>query len=176
MPVLFDIGSCSPHVVHGAFQAGIEAIKWNLSFQAMWKILHDSCARRDVYKTANRTDSFPLPFCKTLWVEDKNVAARGIVVWPHMIEFIKYYQSLSQLKKPKNNKSYDLLVQSHTDRFMFAKWQFFHDIANILSEFLTKFQKFFILAEVMKAAATAYKLIKPDVFDKTSVYQYHQLN
>ena len=48
MPVLFDIGSCSPHVVHGAFQAGIEAIKWNLSFQAMWKILHDSCARREV--------------------------------------------------------------------------------------------------------------------------------
>ena len=105
-----------------------------------------------------------------------------------MIEFIKYYQSLSQSKRPKNNKSYDLLVQSHTDSLMFAKMQFFHDIANILSEFLTKFQKdnpvmpflsdlpeiilrrlmkFFILAEVIKAAATAYKLIKLDVFDKS---------
>ena len=31
MPVLFDIGSCSLHVVHGAFQVGIEATKWNLS-------------------------------------------------------------------------------------------------------------------------------------------------
>ena len=70
---------------------------------------------------------------------------------------------------------------------MFAKMGFFHDSANILSEFLTKFQtdnpvmpflsdllesilrrlmKFFILAEVIKAAATAYKLIKLDVFDK----------
>ena len=70
---------------------------------------------------------------------------------------------------------------------MFAKMQFFHDIANILSEFLTKFQtdnpvmpflsdllesilrrlmKFFILAEVIKAVATAYKLIKLDVCDK----------
>ena len=70
---------------------------------------------------------------------------------------------------------------------MFSKMQFVHDIANILSEFLTKFQtvnpailflsdllesvlrrliKFFILAEVIKAAATVYKLIKFDVFDK----------
>ena len=105
----------------------------------MWKILHDSCARRDVYKTVNRIDLSPLPFCKTRWVEDKNVAARGIAVWPYMIEFIKYCQSLSQSKRPKNNKSYDLLVQSHTDLLMFAKMHFFH-IANILSKFLIKHQ------------------------------------
>ena len=67
MPVLFDIGICSLHAVHGAFQVGVEATKWNVSkvFQAMRTILHDSCARRDVYKTVNRTDLFLLPFCKT---------------------------------------------------------------------------------------------------------------
>ena len=140
----------------------------------MYKISHDTCATRDVYKTVNQTDLFPLPFFKTHWIKDKNVAARGIAVWPSMIEFMKYYQSSSQ-SRPKNNKSYDLLVQSHTDCLMFAKMQFFHDIAIILSEFSTKFQtdnpvmpfhsdllesslrrliKFFILAEVIKAAAT----------------------
>ena len=72
-------------------------------------------------------------------------------------------------------------MQSHTDCLMFVKMQFFYDIRNILSEFLTKFQtdnpamlflsnllegilrrlmKSFILAEVLKAAATAYKLTK----------------
>ena len=30
----------------------------------MWKILRDSCARRDVYKIVNRTDLFPLPFVR----------------------------------------------------------------------------------------------------------------
>ena len=47
MPVLFDIGSCSLHVVHSAFQVGVEATKWNVSkvFQAMRTILHDSCAK-----------------------------------------------------------------------------------------------------------------------------------
>ena len=94
----------------------------------------------NVYKTVNRTDSFPLPFCTTRLVEDKNVTARGISVWQYISEFIKYYQSLSQSKRPKNNKSYDLLVQSHTDRLIIAKIQFFHDIANILRKFLTKFQ------------------------------------
>ena len=73
--------------------------------------------RRDLHKIVNQTDLFPLPFCKTHWVEDKNVAARGIAIWPYMIELTKYYRSLSQSKRPKNNKSYDLLVQSHTDRF-----------------------------------------------------------
>ena len=130
---------------------------------------------------------FPLPFCKNRRVEDKNVAVRGITVCPCMVEFIKYYQPLSQSKRPKDNKSYDLIVQSHTDCLMFAKIQFFHDIANILSESLTnfltdnpvipflsdllesilrRFMKFFILAEVIKSAATAYKLVKLDVFDK----------
>ena len=40
-----------------------------------------------------------------------------------MIEFIKYFLSLSHSKRPKDSKSYDLLVQSHTDRLMFAKIQ-----------------------------------------------------
>ena len=97
------------------------------------------CQKRCL-QTVNRTDLLPLPFCKNRWVEDKNVAARGIAVWPYRIEFIKYYHSLSQSKRPKDNKSYDLLVQSHTYRLMFAKLQFFHDVANILSEVLTKFQ------------------------------------
>ena len=30
----------------------------------MWKMLRDSCARRDVYKIVNRTDLFPLPFVR----------------------------------------------------------------------------------------------------------------
>ena len=31
-------------------------------------------------------------------------------------------------------------MQSHTDRLIFAKMHFFHDIADIMNNFLTKFQ------------------------------------
>ena len=108
MPVLFDIGSCSLHVVHSAFQVGVEATKWNVSkvFQAMRTILHDSCARRDVCKTVNRTDLFLLPFCKTRWVEDKNVAARGIAVWSYMTEFIKYYHTHDWIYKMIHDRTW----------------------------------------------------------------------
>ena len=72
IPVSFDIGSCSLHVVHSGFQVGVETTKWNLGkvFQAIWKILHNSSARRDIYKTAIRTDLLTLPFYETLWVQD----------------------------------------------------------------------------------------------------------
>ena len=98
IPVLFDIDSCSLHVVHGAFQ-----VEWNRSkvFLAMWKILHDSCARRDIYKTVNRIDLFPLPFCEACWVEDKNVAARGIAIKSYMIKFIKNYHLYHNRKGQK---------------------------------------------------------------------------
>ena len=189
MKSLMDVGSCGLHVIHGAFQVGVESTNWELNkiFQAMWKILHDSCARRDIYKTVNRTDLFPLPFCKTRWVEDEKVAVRGIEVWPCIVEFIKYFQSLTQSKRPKNNKSYDTLVRNYNDKLMLSKMQFFHDIARILREFLLYFQtdnpmmpfmsdvlekillrimKMFVLKEVLKEASTVYKLIKIDINDQ----------
>ena len=39
-------------------------------------------------------------------------------------------------------------------------------LSDLLESILRRLMKFFILAEVIKAAATAYKLIKLDVFDK----------
>ena len=39
-------------------------------------------------------------------------------------------------------------------------------LSDLLESILRRLMKFFILAEVIKAAGTAYKLIKLDVFDK----------
>ena len=57
--------------------------------------------RRDLYKIVNQTDLFPLPFCKTHWVEDKNVAARGIAIWPYMIELNKILPVFITVEKTK---------------------------------------------------------------------------
>ena len=45
MPVLLDVGSSRLQVVHGAFQAEVEATKWNQGkvFHAMLQLLLDSC-------------------------------------------------------------------------------------------------------------------------------------
>ena len=79
-------------------------------------------------------------FCQTRWVEDESVAPRAIDIWKFVASVIKHYESLSKSKRRKNNKSYDLLVKHMTDDLMLVKFQFFKDIASVLSFYLTKFQ------------------------------------
>ena len=67
-------------------------------------------AKRDLYINLNRSDNFCLMFCQMGWVEDESVASRAIDVWKFVVSVINHYESLSKSKRPKNNKSHDLLV------------------------------------------------------------------
>ena len=64
-PNIIDIGSCSLHVVHGAFKSGIEATNWYLKkiMKAMWKLFDDSPARRDIYVKICEVNEFPVRYC-----------------------------------------------------------------------------------------------------------------
>ena len=64
-PNIIDIGSCSIHVVHGAFKSSIEATNWDSKkiMKAMWKIFGDSLARRDIYIKICEVNEFPLRYC-----------------------------------------------------------------------------------------------------------------
>ena len=92
LPPFFEIGSCGLYVVHAAIKFGLIATNWRLDkvLHVIWKLLNDSPARRDAYKTVNRNNSFSLHFCKTLWVEDEPVTARVIDVWPNIVQLIKH--------------------------------------------------------------------------------------
>lgn len=59
-----NIGSCSQHIIHGALQTGTTSTKWNIDklLKAMYWILHDSPARRNIYMTEGETDVFPLRY------------------------------------------------------------------------------------------------------------------
>ena len=60
-----DIGSCSLHVVHGAFKSGTEATNWDLKkiMKDMWKIFDDSTARQYIYITICEVNEFPVRYC-----------------------------------------------------------------------------------------------------------------
>ena len=47
---LFEIGCCSLHVVHGAFQTGHKVVGWNMNnvFRSFYKLLHDSPAEERI--------------------------------------------------------------------------------------------------------------------------------
>lgn len=142
IPQIMDVGSCGLHIVHGAFQTGIKATEWQLDkvLMAMWKLFNDSPARRDIYIQLNQTAIFPLMFCKTRWVEYGPVASRAINVWKFVVTVIEYFQSMTKSRRPLNNKSYDILVKYHVDALMIVKFQFFYDVAIMLTPFLKQFQ------------------------------------
>ena len=65
LPKLINIGSCSLHIIHGAFQTGAEKSSWNLkkTLRGIWQILHDSPARREDYEAVTGSTTYPLSFC-----------------------------------------------------------------------------------------------------------------
>ena len=64
-------------------------------------------------------------------MEDQDVADRTVSVWESIVKLIKYWLSLSQSKRSRDDKSYDTLVKSHTDMLMTAKFHFFKQVASI---------------------------------------------
>ena len=75
-PDLIDIGSCSLHVVHGAFRTGVQKTKWGIDsiLQALYNLF---------------------PFSGTRWIEDKKVADRALEIWPNITKYVS-----ETLKKP----------------------------------------------------------------------------
>ena len=132
---LVNIGSCGLHVLHGALRTGLMETEWEISkvLHAMWKIFDGSPARRGNYIRESGCDIFPLHFCKTRWVEDEPVAARGIFV-----QVVKHWLSLSKSKRPCNNKLFNTLVKYHANQLI-SKLHFVKYIASIVKPFLLRF-------------------------------------
>ena len=102
---LINIGSCGLHVLHSALQTGIMKKDWEVSkvLHAMWKMFDKSPTRRDNYIRETGCDIVPLHLCKTLWVEDEHVAARGIQIWENIVQVVNYWRSLPRRKHLCNN-------------------------------------------------------------------------
>ena len=98
-PDLIDIGSCSLHVVHGAFRTGVQKTKWGIDsiLQALYNLFPNSPAKREDYTKITGSKVFPLPFSGTRWIEDKKVADRALEIWPNITKYVS-----ETLKKPKS--------------------------------------------------------------------------
>ena len=70
---LLNVGSCGLHVAHGAFCTGCQSTDWKIDsfLRALWYLFHDSPARREDFTAVTGSAVFPLKFCATRWVEDK---------------------------------------------------------------------------------------------------------
>ena len=64
---VIDIGSCSLHIVHGAFRAGAEQSEWELKkfLKEAFTVFHNSPACREDYESVTGSYSYPLSLCAT---------------------------------------------------------------------------------------------------------------
>ena len=150
---------------------------------AMFNLLNESTARREIFQTVTGSSKFSKQFCGIRWVEDEDVAVRGIEVWPDFVKLVKHYESQCKSKRP-DNKSYATLVDQHDNSFVPLRMQFFRDIARLLHKFLVQFQtdspmipflsnelekqltslmKIIVKRAVLISASTPYTLLKVDV-------------
>ena len=87
-----DVGSCSLHVVHGAFRTGMKQTGWGIDLLLkslyIYSHLHETPARREDYTKMTGSEVFPLQFCGHRWLEDKRVAERAVEMWPSLTTYI----------------------------------------------------------------------------------------
>ena len=123
---LINIGSCGLHIIHGAFQTGATTTCWNIkgTLKAIYKLLHDSPARRADYIIVTGSTLFPFSFCVARWVKDKKVADRAIEIWVNICKIIDVWQKLASSERPKCKK-YITVVTAGNDQLATAKLQFF---------------------------------------------------
>ena len=185
-PNLLDVGSCSLHVVHGAFRTGMKQTGWgiDLLLKSLYSHLHETPARREDYTKMIGSEVFPLQFCGHRWLEDKRVAERAVEMWPSLTTYITEI-----LKKPKSqvptSSSFSTVKSAVLNKLTTAKLEFFMSIVAAMRPYLQTFQsdgpllpfitseletllqtfmgKFIMKRAVLEGANNAYKIAKLNV-------------
>ena len=184
-PILLNVGSCSLHVVHGAFRNGIKQTNWeiDLLLRSLHSLFNETPARREDHTKITGSRVFPQQFCGHRWLEDKKVAERALEIWPNITVFIT-----ETLKKPKNqiptSASFATVRSAIQSHLTIAKLQFFISTAAIMKPYLQMFQSDapllpfvtselhallqtlmgkFVKREELEAANSPYKIAKLNV-------------
>ena len=189
-PNLLDMGSCSIHVVHGAFRTGMKQTGWgiDLLLKSLYSHLHETPARIEDYIKMTGSEVFPLQFCGHRWLEDKRVAERAVEMWPSLTTYITEI-----LKKPKSqvptSSSFSTFKSAVLNKLTTAKLEFFMSTAAAMRPYLQTFQSDgpllpfiafeletllqtlmgkFMKRAVLEGANSAYKIVRLNVLDSAT--------
>ena len=154
-PQLLDLGSCSLHVLHGAYGAGQSATHWNICqfLRACYKMFKDSPARRHDYLHINDLDIvhserassylFPLKYCSHRWLENLAVISRIIEVFDKLKAYVRSVQKRPYSQQPQIASFQTLKTNLERDSdatLCLAKLEFSKFVIDALEPFLRQFQ------------------------------------
>lgn len=86
---LLQIGSFGLYIVHGAFEAGVAASRWNIDefMKSLYWLFKDTPAKCEHFCPAVNNEKkplFPMEVCPTSWVENVPVTERAMTVIPQV--------------------------------------------------------------------------------------------
>ena len=142
MPKLLELGSCSLHIVHGAFATGASKTGWNIDrlLRSLFYLFDNAPARRQDFTDITKSSSFPKRFCSTRWVEDIPVAERALEIWLNIVKYVKETQKKKKSEIPSIH-SYQVVADAvNNDPLVPAKLEVFISVARLLKPFLEKYQ------------------------------------
>ena len=135
-PHLLELGSCSLHIVHGAFKTGSEESGFDIShlLTSLYYLFNDSPARQDDYTQLTSSTTFPRKFCAHRWLENGPVAERAIEIWENVKKYVR------DVKKKSGNKSFATVTEHVNDPLALARLVFFVSVVSHMQRYLTMFQ------------------------------------
>ena len=138
---LVNIGSCSLHIAHRAFELGADATKWKLDdiLKSLHKLFKKAGGRRTDYNSITGSNLLPYSFCKTRWLDDKLVADRAIEIWPNIKKMFQAWE-LGPKNKCPDSRSYRVVRDAVADDLTIVKMYFFSYVASLMEPFLRMYQ------------------------------------
>ena len=164
-PSVIEIGSCGLHVLHGAFEGGLNATGWDLNkfLSNLYYLFKDSPARREDFTKLTDFHVFPKKLCATRWLENSPTLKRAIECLPHIEKYV------NKISPKPAIISFSNISKAISDPLLKAKLEFIFSLGSVVEPFLTKYQSpspllpflFDDLDQVLRALYR--RILKPDV-------------
>lgn len=134
---IFDVGTCSLHIVQGAYKTAHKESGWKVHefLRALYQYFKNFPSRRSAYTKVTTSVLFPLKFCQIRWVENSIVLKRAI----EMLQFLRKYVAAVE-KHPPDSENFFKIKSFLADPLLLPKLEFMLSVSLQLEPFLTIFQ------------------------------------
>lgn len=154
-PKLLELGSCSLHILHGAYKTAQEATDWNVKslLKAAFKLFEISPARRADFLFANDIvddesedeDAFEFPkaFCGHRWLENGPVITRVLELlekFRNYVSFVNRQPKAKRINSGSFQKVQEAVQSDESLNLCYATLEFSLFVCKSIEPFLSKFQ------------------------------------
>lgn len=178
---LLETGSCSLHILNGAFKDGAKNTTWNIEglLRYLYLLFHDSPARRADFQQVNGVSCiFPMKFCGHRWLENKPVICRVLTMWPDIVKYVSAVSTNSTVASHvRQSHAFTVIKDMVNDPLILPKLNFYSMMANSFYPVLNHFQSDFPMLPFMYEShmtlikSLLKKVVKDSVMDSAITAQ-----